>query len=197
MFAEAFYGSLLRGNRFITAVGEARTAAYCTKTPARTPGPPISATAIPIGSSARRRRMPTGRPRAPTEDFSGIASATSLKLALERIIVEIRFQGANRAARLESLRKLDAKFGAGWGQSGDVAELFGEAFAEAGDVEASVKWYETAVAAPDGRASMKAAEQLGNIRSRLGWEIVDEAARHLDAMKRREPRGTSDAEGEA
>ena len=30
---------------------------------------------------------------------------------------------------------------------------------------------------------MKAAEQLANVRGRLGWEIVDKATRHLDAMK--------------
>ena len=45
---------------------------------------------------------------------------------------------------------------------------------------AGMRWYERAVAAPDGRASMKAAEQLANVRGRLGWEIVDKATRHLD-----------------
>src|SRR5262249_1408634 len=39
---------------------------------------------------------------------------------------------------------------------------------------------------PDGRASMKAAEQLANVRSRLGWEIVDKAVRYRDAMAARE-----------
>ena len=63
-----------------------------------------------------------------------MASAASLKLALERIIVEIRFQGADRASKLDSLRQLDTKFSGRWGDKGDVAELFGEAFAEAGDV---------------------------------------------------------------
>ena len=188
VFAEAFYGSLLRGNRFITAVGEARMAAYVDN-----PGQNTWAAYQCYGDPDwvfRQAPSDANRPTArAADDFSGIASATSLKLALERIIVEIRFQGASRAAKLESLRQLDAKFGAGWGQSGDVAELFGEAFAEAGDVEASVKWYETAVGSPDGRASLRAAEQLGNIRSRLGWEIVDEAVRHRDAMKQREPDG--------
>ena len=52
-----------------------------------------------------------------------------------------------------------------------------------------MQWYERAVAAPDGRASMKAAEQLANVRGRLGWEIVDKALRHLDEMKTREKAG--------
>ena len=33
---------------------------------------------------------------------------------------------------------------------------------------------------------MKAAEQLANVRGRLGWEIVDKALRNLDEMKKRE-----------
>ena len=48
-----------------------------------------------------------------------------------------------------------------------------------------MRWYETAVAAPDAKASMKAAEQLANVRGRLGWEIVERATRHLDDMKKR------------
>ena len=52
-----------------------------------------------------------------------------------------------------------------------------------------MRWYERAVAAPDGKASMKAAEQLANVRGRLGWEIVDKAMRHLDEMKKREQAG--------
>jgi hypothetical protein len=67
-----------------------------------------------------------------------------------------------------------------------VAELFGEAFVEAGDVETGMHWYEIAVAAPNGRASIKAAEQLANVRGRLGWELVDKAARDLDARKKGE-----------
>ena len=75
--------------------------------------------------------------------------------------------------------------------------MFGEAFAEAGDVESGVKWYQAAVTAADGRASMKAAEQLGNLRSRLAWEIVDQAARHLDDMKKREKAGGQPAKAGA
>ena len=66
-----------------------------------------------------------------------------------------------------------------------VIGLFGEAFVEAGDVETGLVWYERAVAAPDGGASMKAAEQLANVRGRLGWEVVDKALRDLADMQTR------------
>ena len=111
-----------------------------------------------------------------------MASATSLKFALERIIVQTKFQGADPVAQLDRLRQIESAFEKQWGGNGDVAELFGEAFVEAGSVETGMRWYERAVAAPDGRASMKAAEQLANVCSRLGWEIVDKAVRHRDEM---------------
>jgi hypothetical protein len=185
IFAEYFYGSLLRGNRFIVAVGEARTAAY-RQSPNQNTWAAYQCYGDPDwvfrhASSDANRVSPR-----PSEDFSGVASAASLKLALERIIVETRFQGADPTMKLESLRQLEATYTGRWGQQGDVAELFGEAFTEGGDVEGGLRWYEAAVAAPDGRASMRAAEQLGNLRSRVAWEIVDRAGRHLDEMKTRE-----------
>jgi hypothetical protein len=125
----------------------------------------------------------------PVEDFSGIASATSLKLALARIVVRTRFQGADVVKQLQNLTQLQKQFAPKWGSSGDVAELFGEAFVEAGDVETGMQWYERAVAAADGRASIKAAEQLANVRGRLGWEIVDKAMRQVDETKAREKAG--------
>jgi hypothetical protein len=119
-------------------------------------------------------------------DFSDVPSAASLKLALDRIVVRTKFQGAQVAEQLDALTKLEKLFGTRWGTSGDVAELFGDAFVEAGDVENGLRWYERAVAAQDGRASMRAAEQLANVRGRLAWEVVHNAARHLDEMRRNE-----------
>jgi tetratricopeptide (TPR) repeat protein len=123
------------------------------------------------------------------EDFSGIGSAIGLKLALDRIVVRTKFQGADVAEQLRNLAQLEKLFGAKWGTRGDVAELFGQAFVEAGDVEAGLQWYEKAVVAPDAKASIKAAEQLANVRGRLGWEIVDKAVRYLDDRKRGEKAG--------
>jgi len=182
VFAEEFYRSLLRGNRFIVAVAEARAAAR-----ERGPGLNTWAAYQCYGDPdwvLRRRAADVDRATAPlVEDFTGIGSATALKLALERIVVRTKYQGADVAEQLRNLAQLEKMFAARWGRSGDVAELFGEAFVEAGDVEAGVQWYETAVAAPDGRASIRAAEQLANLRARLGWDIVDRAARDLDDRK--------------
>lgn len=195
-FAEEFYGSLLRGNRFIVAVGEARTAAR-----ERSPQANTWAAYQCYGDPdwIFRRNAPDANQftAAAVEDFSGVASATSLKLALERIVVRTKFQGADVAEQLNNLTQLETLFGSKWGESGDVAELFAEAFVEVGAVETGMHWYERAVAAPDGRASMRAAEQLANVRTRLGWQIVDTAKRELDDMKQREKRRGQTAKARA
>jgi hypothetical protein len=185
VFAEEFYASLLRGDRFIDAVGNARRETYLLDPHQNTwaayqcygdpdwvfrPAPPDANRA---GSAW-------------TDDYSGIASAVSLELELGRIIVSTRFQGEDPGRQRERLHQLESRCASAWGGRGDVAALFGEAFTEAGDVEAGLRWYERAVVAPDGRASMKAAEQLANVRGRLAWELVDRAERHRDEMSARE-----------
>lgn len=185
MFAEEFYASLLRGDRFIDAVSHARRETYLHNPDQNTwaayqcYGDP-DWTYRPAPPDANRASTPA------VDEFSGIVSALSLKLALERIHVQVRFQGADPGKQLEKLRHLESTHGPQWGSRGDVAELFGAAFTEAGDVESGVKWYETAVKSAGGRASMKAAEQLANVRGRLAWEIVDRAKRHLDDLVGRE-----------
>lgn len=184
VFAEAFYGSLLRGNRFIVAVGEARRDAYV-RSPHANTWAAYQCYGDPDWIFQRTASDPNQAAASAVDDFSGVASAMGLKLALERIIVQTKFQGADPARQLDTLRTLAQRFKKTWGRSGSVAELFGEAFVEAGDVEAGMDWYTRAVNAPDGRASMKAAEQLSNVCGRLGWEVVDKAQQHLVAMQKR------------
>jgi hypothetical protein len=185
VFAEQFYASLLRGNRFIVAVGEARAAA-------RDHNPNVNTWAAYqcYGDAdwvlQRSAADPNAHTAARAEDFRDVASSMSLMLALERNVVKTKFQGADVKAQLEELRLLETLFAQKWGDIGAIAELFGQAFVEAEDVEAGMRWYERAVSAPDGKASIKAAEQLANVKGRLAWELVDEAMRHLEHMKERE-----------
>ena len=176
VFADTFYASLLRGERFITALGDARRAAY-----RHAPHQKTWAAYQCYGDpdwSFRERPADPNRPAVRVhDDFSGIASATSLKLTLQRVFTELRFQGADPALKLDSLRQLETRYAARWGTQGDVAELFGAAFVEAGDVEAGFRWYEAAIAAADAGASMRAAEQLAALRIHHAWTIVDAASR--------------------
>jgi hypothetical protein len=186
-FAEAFYGSLLRMDRFIDAVDKGRQAAYESKSVNTWAA--YQAYGDPDWVFRRKAQDVNQATASSVEDFSTVASVVSLKLALERT-VQMKFQGADLATQLNSLKRLE-DLAAGkekWGKSGAVAELFGEAFVEAGNIESGMQWYEKAVTAPDGKASMKAAEQLANVRGRLAWEIVDKAMRHLGEMKKRSRR---------
>jgi hypothetical protein len=183
VFAETFYASLVRGNRFIVAVGEARREAYRQNPHVNT----WAAYQCYGDPDWMFRRGPTDPNQAPvsSDDFSNIASAVGLKLALERIVVQTKYQGADATRQLDTLRKLVEKHKNGWATRGDVAELFGEAFVETGDVEAGLEWYRRAVDAADGTASLTAAEQLANVGGRLGWELVDSANRRLAASRKR------------
>jgi CHAT domain len=184
VFAQTFYDSLLNSKPFVDAVSDARRAAYDAN-------PDVNTWAAYqcYGDPDwvfRRKETDANAYTPSREDPKTIASPGALRLALQRILVETKFQGASTTAQLDSLRDLEKAFGGKWGKFGEVAEAFGEAFLEAGGTESAVTWYRRAVEATDGRASMKSAEQLANAKARLGWELVDEAKRHLDDMKQRE-----------
>jgi hypothetical protein len=194
-FAEAFYSSLLRGNRFIDAVHEAREAAYKHSERVNT-WAAYQCYGDPDWVFRQKASDPNQASTA-VDDFSGIGSATSLRLALDRIIVQSKFQGADPSAQLANLTKLEELFKAKWGAKGDIAELFAQAFVETGAVERGLRWYERAVEAADGRASMTAPEQLANTRARLAWELVDQARRQRDTARRREKSGARSPKGRA
>ena len=81
----------------------------------------------------------------------------------------MRINTADNAAQLEKVRHLEARFAAQWGGMGAVAEAFALAYAEAGDTDTAIAWYERAAQSNDGSASMKAQEQLGNLLAQRGW----------------------------
>jgi len=179
LFATTFYGSLLRGNRFIDAVAEAREKAYQqggnTWAAYQCYGDP-DWVFLPDGRDAD---SPAASSR---DEFAGVASPEALKLALETIAVRTTFQHEDPKAQLKNVQALENQFASKWGHLGCVAELFGKAYAASrGSVEA-IRWYERAVAAADGTASMKAAEQLANVRVRLAWETVNNAREKRDRL---------------
>ena len=123
VFAEAFYSALLRKKRFIDAVDEAREAAYDRSRHLNT-----WAAYQCYGDPDwvfQRKAPDANQATAPSaEDFSDVASVVSLKPALERIVVQTKFQGADLATQLNSLRRLEelAEEKQKWGKTGDVAE---------------------------------------------------------------------------
>jgi CHAT domain-containing protein len=180
-FASTFYDSLMRGERFIDAVGDARFAAWD-----RHRGVNTWAAYQCYGDPDwryRAKRPDANQATADLRDLAGIATDDSLRLELDRIYVDTRFRHADRSAQISRLQALEQRFGGVWGGEGSVAEGFGRAYGEAGAMDRAISWYERAVRAGDGSASMRAAEQLGNAQSRFAWELVEKAVRRRDEMR--------------
>jgi CHAT domain-containing protein len=170
-FASAFYQSVLRGDRFMDAVHAGRVAAYDANPRGNTwaayqcyGDPEWVWHADP--HDTHRARPPIG------QEYSGIASPVALTLALETLAVQSATQGRSDASQCEKIRYLESRFEVEWGGMGAVAESFGVAFAAAHDLQRARRWYQRAVAANDGSASIKSSEQVANIGARLAWDRI-------------------------
>jgi len=181
-FATAFYTALLRGRRFIDAVAEAREAAYDEND---NTWAAYQCYGDPDWVFQRDRDEADAPSSTSAGEFSGIASAAALKLALETIIVQSKSSQFKAQAQIEKIRTLDERFGLKWGKNGSVAELFGAAYLEEQDFDGALRWYERAVYAEDGLASIKATEQFANALARHAWKTVDNAQNLCNKMKAR------------
>ncbi|MBC7734134.1 MAG: CHAT domain-containing protein [Bacteriovorax sp.] len=189
-FATSFYASLLGGARFIEAVGVARAAAWNANRQGNT-----WAAYQCYGDPEwtwRREGADAQRPtRALGEEFWGVASPVSLTLALEALAIGSEYGGAPPESQLDKLNYLEAEFASLWGSMGAVAEAFGVAFASVKAIDKAIDWYRKALDAQDGSASMRAADQLGNLLVRRAAKLQDPAGirvgiaqlEHLFAMQ--------------
>jgi tetratricopeptide (TPR) repeat protein len=187
VFATTFYGALIGGARFIDAAATARLAAW----EARGSGNTWAAYQC-YGDAdwTLRRDKSERRVTPPAEKFAGISSPLALTIALETVAVETRFLRADErerriGAQRERLAYLVSRFGPAWGGMGAVAEAFAVAYKEAGETERALAWYARAMAANDGSASQRAAEQWANLAARQAQTLVREAAKARDEMERK------------
>ncbi len=186
-FATTFYGALLGGARFIDAAATARQAAWEVRGNGNT-----WAAYQCYGDPewTLRRDKSERRVTPPAEKFAGISSPVGLAIALETVAVETRFLRADeREQRIgtqrERLAWLASRFGPAWGGMGAVAEAFAVAYKDAGDTARALAWYARAMAANDGSASQRAAEQWANLAARQAQTSVREAAKARDEMDRK------------
>ncbi len=66
---------------------------------------------------------------------------------------------------------------------GVLAEALGRAHSEIGNWDIAIEWYEHAVAHPSGGATLRAAEQLANIRDRYAISLTRNAAASADDLE--------------
>jgi hypothetical protein len=162
-FATSFYATLLAGGRFIDAVGDGRTAALRAGAGGNT-----WAAYQCYGDPEwtwRREGVDPQRPASQLADeLAGVSSPVSLTLALEMLTVQGQLGDRTPGHLLDRLRYLEAEFAPLWGGMGAVAESFAVAYAAAGARVEAIDWYEAAVTAQDGSASMRAARRLAELR---------------------------------
>ncbi len=177
-FSTNFYQGLLDGKRFIDCVHEARDAAW------RKGGNTWAAYQcygdpdwrfVPPAAGARLQ------PQSADQTYAGVASWRALLFALEAIAVESRYQGTDKARSRAHLQLLETRFRGEWGTIGAVAEAFGVAWAQLGDRRKAIDWYTSAVATNDSSASIKAMQELGNLRARVALEGVEAMRRAATA----------------
>ncbi|MFS8980784.1 CHAT domain-containing protein [Cupriavidus necator] len=193
-FALKFYEALVQGERFLDAVAFARDQA-------RARGGNTWAAYQCYGDADWCLRGACGPNRKeailPATRYAGVASPQALLLAIEEIRTELCFSRADIGAVCKRLRYLEQTFAAPrldgdavagepdrerqfanpqWGGMGMVADALAGAWLQAGSLKAAAAWYEKALAANDGGAAMRAAEQLSNVRVRLAWRDLQRAA---------------------
>jgi tetratricopeptide (TPR) repeat protein len=173
-FATTLYAALLERRTFIEAVAAAREAAWDGGRGGNT-WAAYQCYGDPNWTYRREVGQSLGFGPSLVEQYAGIATPVGLTLALEALAVSSRFMGARPQAQQERIGHLDARFASQWGDMGAVAEAFGAAYAEAKATDDAIRWYERALQANDAAASMKASEQLGNLRARRAFERVQRA----------------------
>jgi len=155
-FATTFYRSLLRGERFMDAVAFARQAA-------RDEGGNTWAAYQCYGDPDwvfRRASGDAARAPVPSQrEFAGIASVRALVLALEMLATEAKYASRTAEEQRPRIQYLEDKFGALWGARGAVAEAFGDAWAAAANAPAAFAWYQRAMQAPDGTATVSVVDK--------------------------------------
>jgi tetratricopeptide (TPR) repeat protein len=177
-FAVTFYRCLLDGACFIDAVAEARAAAFeeggntwaayqCYGDPDWTFTGNGAAQAIDNGG----------------DEFAFIATPSALLLALNAIAVETKYRGRKQNEQRDKVKALEARFAEVWSANGALAEGFAIAYAGVGETDKAIEWYDRALAANDGTAPIRSAEQVSNLRIRRAWRAVMQARQ--DKKKKR------------
>ncbi|ACB35450.1 conserved hypothetical protein [Leptothrix cholodnii SP-6] len=171
-FASVFYARLRAGDRFIDAVALAREQAWRLQPEGNTWAayqcygePDWRYAAEPAGGT---------EPIVPT-----LVSAPALCLWLESAAIEARLIEAGSAGQawrerqLGLLRETETAYRPIWGSQGAVAECFGLAYAELGDIASAIAWYRRATEAEDGSASLRAIERWAHLRVRQAESMAD------------------------
>ncbi|MEG0633641.1 MAG: CHAT domain-containing protein [Pseudomonas sp.] len=176
VFATQLYSHLLNGNRFMDAVASARRDAMRSDPQSNT-WAAFQCYGDPDWVLQRSTEDANQPCSARDLSLGSIASPQALVLALEIAIDDSRYKKIAKAQVIDMIETLERRFGRQWVEIGSVCEAFGQAWAEAGETRRAIEWFEHAIGANDGSASLSSSEQLGDLQARLAWMEVKAAAK--------------------
>ena len=183
-FATTFYDALLRGQRFIDAVAEARAEG------ARVRRQHVGGLSVlrrsRLDASSASRAGP-GRPSqaVPRDEFDDVGSQESLRLALETLIVQSTFQGYDPAYQLDRLGQLEQRWEKmRWPVTGRGGRAVRQGLRRGGRPEQPRSAGTTAPSsAAEGDVSFRMLEQASNLRIRQAVQAAQVA--RAEAERRR------------
>lgn len=164
VFALRFYDALLRGDRFMDAVAQARQVTWSTF-----PDSLTWAAYQCYGDPDWMWQAPQAHGDGPSEAHADqaaeppgtLVSAPSLALALETLAVQAAAPCAALDALRARLQRMEQRHAPRWGEVGAVAEAFGVAHEALGAADAALAWFRRAADAADGSASIRVLRRLG------------------------------------
>jgi CHAT domain-containing protein len=189
LFATRFYDELLRGQRFIDAIATARLAVFENAGVGDNTWAAYQCYGDPDWLLKRDGEDPQGEQSKAPDLSVGVVSPSALTLALDSLSNRARFAKMGPSGQLQDL---ESRFAKQWGHHGEVAHAFGMAWEQANNFEKAIEWYEKALKAEDGGATLKSWERLANLKPRLAWKQLQKA--NDERLKAQRDLGQEEAE---
>lgn len=175
VFAKKFYDDLLNGQRFIDAIAQAREAVWESFGKQDNTWAAYQCYGDPDWFLKSSEEDPQSVSIASYANEPNIVSSSSLILTLESLKNRAVSQGDDNQSIHQQLQKLEMRFANLWGDQGEVARAFAIAWDSAKHPDKAISWYERAIKAEDGGASLKNLAQVSNIKVRQAIKILDMA----------------------
>jgi tetratricopeptide (TPR) repeat protein len=188
-FAEKFYGALLNGDRFIDAIAQARETVWQIYGKQDKTWAAYQCYGDPDWVLKSGEEDPQTISTTSFNNEPSIVSANSLILTLESLKNKASSQGDDNQSIHQQLEKLELNFAHLWGKQGEVARAFAIAWDAANHKDKAIEWYQQAINAEDGGASLKNLSELSNIKVRQALKKLDQA---MDELSLENPSPVSD-----
>ena len=173
-FAEQFYDALLKGYPFIDAIAQAREAVWNHYGKQENTWAAYQCYGEPDWVLKSTETDPQSVPTASRKNDTNIVSTNSLILKLESLRNRASFQGDDNQSIHQQLLKLESNCSNEWLIQGEVARAFALAWVAAKHLDRAITWYERAIKAEDGGASLKNYADMANLKSRQALTKLDQ-----------------------